>query len=125
MDEWRNLKMDLWADINQTTYIVVSSDCVPRELGTAPRIIYQNLPLLWVWAYDADWNPPSPNRTTDDDGYDGRLKVPINRLFTWFYAARVENVDMKDMWRKAQKHPDKLWTCETLFLEDWVHEPFV
>jgi len=79
----------------------------------------------WVWAYDPYWSPPSLEKTTDEDGYDGRVKVPIDRLFTWFYAARAKDTDMKLMWRKAQRHPEKLWTCETLFMEEWKHEPFV
>jgi hypothetical protein len=127
---WRENTTDLSPAILKDTFIVVGRDCVPLDLGTASSINVDKLPPFWVWAYDAEWASPLPTSSgkqndVDEDGYDGRIKVPVNRLYTWFYAARLEGTNMKLMWKKSQAHPEKLWTCETLYLQDWAHEPFV
>jgi hypothetical protein len=125
------------------TFVVVTSDCVPSELDrrdpqpidefiysdeetdeenspirwSADNVEPDQVPTMFVWAYDADWEPPSPGATSDEDGYEGRVKVQIRSLCSWFYLARMEGIyDMKSLWRKAQRHREKVWMCEAQFL---------
>ncbi|KAI7762972.1 hypothetical protein LZL87_013074 [Fusarium oxysporum] len=61
----------------------------------------------------------------DREKYQGRVKVAKWSVNSWFYAARWEGVSLRDMWLKAQQHPDKLWICYTREFEQWDHEPFI
>lgn len=99
----------------------------------------RTVPLLFVWAYDATWVPPGlpqvadltivessgdcacqprPEKCQDhvtelpEDEYQGRVKVDITILFSWFYYARLMEIDLKDMWKRAQKLPGQVWTCQ-------------
>lgn len=47
----------------------------------------------------------------DEDGYEGRIKVDIHVLFSWFYYARLQGTDMKHMWHKAKNMPNQTWSC--------------
>ncbi|KAH8819473.1 hypothetical protein F5884DRAFT_12885 [Xylogone sp. PMI_703] len=67
----------------------------------------------WIWVCDPDWKPQVPGAKSDDDGYDGRLKIYTNTLYTGFYVSRSEeedNIDLKDLWRQAQSMPEGIWT---------------
>lgn len=91
------------------TFIVVDSGPIPEDLGEGTGRAWQ---AFWVWAYDADWEPSSKSdNAPEEQGYQGRVKVPLLCLDAWFYAARWEGVSLKDMWLKAQKHSEKLWIC--------------
>ncbi|KAM0544391.1 hypothetical protein ACHAPJ_011853 [Fusarium lateritium] len=95
------------------------------------------LPKFYLWAYDGEWQPPSTavaekieddsakdvdecscrgtflkgHDASDEDGYQGRVKVKLEVLFTWPYYARTTGIDHKDMWEKAQTMPNQTWTC--------------
>ena len=79
----------------------------------------------WVWAYDADWDSSEEETVFNGEKYQGRVKVPKWLVNSWFYAARWEGVSHRDMWLKAQQHPEKLWICYTKRLEEWDHEPYI
>lgn len=79
----------------------------------------------WVWAYDADWDSSEEETVVDGEKYQGRVKVAKWSLEAWLYAARWEGVNLKDMWLKAQQHPEKFWICYTKRLEEWDHEPYI
>ncbi|GKT45913.1 uncharacterized protein ColSpa_06094 [Colletotrichum spaethianum] len=110
--------------ILDNTLIIIDSDCVHPELMTAEEINALPTMVFWVWACDPDWKPPA-GRDADEDGYQGRLRVPFTCLQAWFYAARLKDVDMKAMWKKAQAHPQQLWVCNSLPQQEWKHEPYV
>ncbi|CAM1509013.1 Fc.00g027520.m01.CDS01 [Cosmosporella sp. VM-42] len=175
--------------IRRDTFLVLTNDCLFPELDSylmAPRnelddneylvplspsqepklIEPSQLPNFYLWAYDANWQPPSvtkdkeyhgtlkdqpqPNNNqmeakddkgkqidhgyregiaeaactcnglfagdantvwADEDGYEGRVKVSIHVIFSWFYYARLKGYDMKQLWRKAQTLPHQTWTC--------------
>ena len=90
--------------ILRNTFIVVEK----QPIADLIRSPLEN-PLFYAWAYDADWHPPpeSPAERSELEaeqarlGYRGRVKVPWASLSAWFYAARLENVNMYDMWLKA------------------------
>ncbi|KAF6833220.1 hypothetical protein CMUS01_06626 [Colletotrichum musicola] len=88
--------------ILDNTLIVIDSECVHPDLMTPPA-----------------------GRDADEDGYQGRLKVPFTCLQAWFYAARLKGIDMKAMWKKAQGHPQQLWVCNSKPQQEWKHEPWV
>ncbi|KAL2202371.1 hypothetical protein CC79DRAFT_1338427 [Sarocladium strictum] len=108
------------------TFIVLEKEPVVKKLGV------NRLPLA-VWAHDPDWYPPTGAEAATSKvraeqmrlGYRGRVKVLRLALDSWFYAARAENIDMYDMWLKAEREPDKIWYCRTKYIEQWDHEPFV
>ncbi|KAH7144248.1 hypothetical protein B0J13DRAFT_607640 [Dactylonectria estremocensis] len=175
--------------ILRDTFLVLTNDCLFPELDgykfpfrndlddnqfLAPLTRFQeqklvcgeDLPTFFLWAYDANWQPPSATKDqelhgilkgemntndgqtkaqedkdkqsdhahregaegaactcnghfagdantvwADEDGYEGRVKVDIKLLFSWFYYARLEGYDMKQLWRKAQTLPYQTWTC--------------
>lgn len=87
-----------------------------------------------VWAYDADWQPPTAAELEEGtsvkaqqvrSGYEGRLGVTFHSLSAWFYCARVEETSLYDMWLKREKEWDGLWHGYTKYMEPWDHEPFV
>lgn len=95
--------------------------------------LYQKrtIPTLFIWAYDTTWQPSNPPSVADlaiteshedckysqgqndvcEAEYQGRVKVDITVLFSWFYYARLMEVDLRDMWKKAQTLPEQIWTC--------------
>ncbi|KAM5362791.1 hypothetical protein ACJZ2D_012323 [Fusarium nematophilum] len=136
--------------ILNNTFLVLTDDCVFPELDTHAleyefeqgpepgKLLPKDLPSFFLWAYDPDWEPPSPPggatkveaavegctcRSTfaggyggaDEDGYQGRVKVNIHDLFCWFYYARSTGVGLKDLWRKAQGMPDQTWWCRAAY----------
>lgn len=120
--------------MSKTTFLVITSDCVPRELDEnklvmeikVPRtkapghIYYPDLVPLFVWAHDVHWVPPA-GMTCDEEGYQGRVKVDAEVIFSWFYYAREETSHtMKDLWRRAQKAPNQIWTAEASLLNRGV-----
>lgn len=66
----------------------------------------------------------TPALPSQIDGYSGRMKVAIDSLFTWFYAARKEEIySMELFWKKAQRQPDQAWSVAT---SEWkYHGPLV
>ncbi|RSL43761.1 hypothetical protein CEP54_014963 [Fusarium duplospermum] len=146
--------------MSRNTFLVLHDDCVFPELDTyglrfgevgyggyvtedeigedgTPLLTYRDLPMFFVWAYDANWDPPNHPEDqailiakvkgcncqgtfgrgyggADEDGYQGRVKVRVHCLFTWLYYARHvrDNViDLKDIWRIAQGMPNQVWDC--------------
>ncbi|KPM39564.1 hypothetical protein AK830_g6992 [Neonectria ditissima] len=130
--------------ILKNTFLVLADDCIFHELDTHElnydfitgpqknKVLPEQVPNFFLWAYDPDWEPPSPPDTVsndgisiegctcrgtftrgyggaDEDGYEGRVKVSISDLFCWFYYARVNGVGLKDLWRKAQGMEDQTW----------------
>ncbi|OBS19948.1 hypothetical protein FPOA_11673 [Fusarium poae] len=111
------------AGILRNTFIVI-----PIELTTEENRTHNEDTLLdpyWVWAYDADWDSSEEETVFDGEKYQGRMKVAIWSVNAWFYSARWEGVNLRDMWLKAQQHPEKLWICYTKKLEEWDHEPYI
>ncbi|RSL49922.1 hypothetical protein CEP51_015419 [Fusarium floridanum] len=106
----------------RNTFIVI-----PMELisGNRSREESDFLYPCWVWAYDADWDNSEQETVFNGEKYQGRVKVPKWSVNSWFYAARWEGVSLRDMWLKAQQHPEKLWICYTKRLEEWDHEPYI
>lgn len=120
----------------------VSARIEPDETGFVfddpERDRTRTIPSLFIWAYDATWRPSNPPSVADlaitashedcknskghinacEAEYQGRVKVDIAVLFSWFYYARLMEVDLEDMWKKAQGLPDQIWTCKATF-----HDP--
>ncbi|KID94206.1 hypothetical protein MAJ_09820, partial [Metarhizium majus ARSEF 297] len=111
--------------ILRNTFIVIDASSIPENIEDS--FITRACDIYWVWAYDADWEPLLPTSDTglDEEEYQGRVKVAIDSLDAWFYAARYEGVDLYDMWLKAQKHPQKIWICFSKELEEWHHESYI
>ncbi|KAM0420324.1 hypothetical protein ACHAPT_011866 [Fusarium lateritium] len=147
--------------MSRNTFLIVHDDCVFPKLDTygleldevgysdvailegneATLLTPHNLPKFFVWAYDANWEPPnrSGDQATptvevkgcncqgtfaggyggaDEDGYQGRVKVLVHSLFTWLYYARHIRdhvINLKDIWRIAQDMPNQVWDCR----KDW------
>ncbi|KAI1037608.1 hypothetical protein LB503_009442 [Fusarium chuoi] len=108
--------------ILRNTFIVIPIEFVSGNLNIEEGDFYDP---CWVWAYDADWDGSEEETVVDGETYQGRVKVAKWSLNSWFYAARWEGVSLRDMWLKAQQHPQKYWICYTKELEEWDHEPFV
>lgn len=49
----------------------------------------------------------------------------VYSLNAWFYAARWEGINLRDMWLKAQTLEDEIWICHTMEMDQWNHEPYV
>ncbi|KAI8676054.1 hypothetical protein NCS57_00508700 [Fusarium keratoplasticum] len=145
--------------MSRNTFLVLHNDCLFPDLDThgvelgeplfpsagahaedgAALLTTYDLPHFFLWAYDANWEPPSRSEgqvaTTvqvegcncqgtvargyggaDEDGYQGRVKVRVHSLFTWLYYARHvrdQVIDLKDIWRIAQDMPNQVWNCGT------------
>ncbi|KAM0244011.1 hypothetical protein ACHAP5_006675 [Fusarium lateritium] len=111
--------------ILRNTLIVIPIELLPElpeddEFGED-----HNLYPYWVWAYDTDWVSLEDEAVVNGEKYEGRVRVAIYSLDSWFYAARWEGVSLRNMWLKAQQHPEKLWICFTERLEEWNHEPYI
>ncbi|GKU06338.1 unnamed protein product, partial [Fusarium langsethiae] len=68
---------------------------------------------------DPCWVSSEEETVMNGEKYQGRVKVAKWSLEAWFYAARWKGVSLKDMWLKAQRHPEKYWICYTKRLEEW------
>ncbi|RFU24039.1 hypothetical protein B7463_g12299, partial [Scytalidium lignicola] len=68
----------------------------------------------WVWAYDVNFEPDlSAFTSSSEEEYQGRLRVDLRCLFTWFYAVRAtEKYPMKKLWEMAQVQRGKRWYVE-------------
>ncbi|RMJ08245.1 hypothetical protein BHE90_002938 [Fusarium euwallaceae] len=110
------------AGISRNTFIVVPIELIPDSPEWDED---DELDPYWVWAYDADWDSSAEETTFKGETYQGRVKVAYYSLKSWFYGARWEGVSLRDMWLKAQQHPDKLWICYTKYMEEWDHEPYI
>lgn len=135
--------------ITRNAFLVADTECIFPELDTRAidwrdpglfdrvfmaserrpdRVLPIDLPTFFIWAYDPDWESPTRGPTTqtggtelpDEDGYQGRLKVDITVLFTWFYYAMLQGYDMKQMWRRAQTLKDQAWTAKP----DYIYRSF-
>ncbi|CZR49111.1 hypothetical protein LB506_011502 [Fusarium annulatum] len=111
--------------ILRNTFIVIPIELIPKPSEDDDFTTSENLDPHWVWAYDADWDGSGEETVVDGETYQGRVKVAKWSISSWFYAARWEGVSLRDMWLKAQKHPEKLWICYIKNLEEWDHEPYV
>ncbi|KAI1070407.1 hypothetical protein LB507_010230, partial [Fusarium sp. FIESC RH6] len=107
--------------LQRNTFIVI-----PIELVDGNRKVQEGdiLDPDWVWAYDAGWDSTQAETIMNGEKYQGRVKVAKDSLKSWFYGACWEGVSLRDMWLKAQRHPDKMWICYTKDLEEWSHEPY-
>ncbi|KAI3576563.1 hypothetical protein IWW34DRAFT_702524 [Fusarium oxysporum f. sp. albedinis] len=122
--EYREENDDLLpAGILRNTFIVIPIELTSEE--NRQRTEGELLDPYWVWAYDADWGSSEEETVFDGEKYQGRVKVAIWSVNSWFYAARWEGVSLRDMWLKAQQHPEKMWICYTKKLEEWDHEPYI
>ncbi|SPJ91982.1 uncharacterized protein FTOL_13636 [Fusarium torulosum] len=115
------------AGILRNTFIVIPIEFIPilLEDDTSDNSEDDEPAPYWVWAYDADWDSSAEQMTFNGEAYQGRIKVAIYSLKSWFYAARWEGVSLRDMWLKAQQHQDKLWICYTKGMEEWDHQPYI
>ncbi|KAI7766388.1 hypothetical protein LZL87_014282 [Fusarium oxysporum] len=104
--------------ILQNTFIAIPIELIPECQD-------EELHPYWVWAYDADWDSSTEETVCNGEKYEGRVKVAIYSLNAWFYAARLEGVNLRDIWLKAQQHPEKLWICYAKHMEEWDHEPYI
>ncbi|RGP69884.1 hypothetical protein FLONG3_7639 [Fusarium longipes] len=121
--EYREEEGDrLSAGISRNTFIVIPPELTSEE--NLQRTEGEALDPYWVWAYDPDWDGPE-EVVCNGEKYQGRIKVAIWSLNSWFYAARWEGVSLQAMWLKAQQHPEKLWICHTKKMEEWDHEPYI
>jgi hypothetical protein len=90
------------------------------------KLLPEDIPPVFIWAYDPDWTPPDPDSRADEDGYEGRVKVPLPLLYTWFYFARKDGIyDLKELWKKALEHPDEIWRCKQHHLDPTIPDSFV
>jgi hypothetical protein len=82
-----------------------------------------NTSTPWIWAYDAKFVPSATLPASGTEHYEGRLRVSLYSLYTWFYAVRSEELyNMALFWEKAQNQ-GQVWRVET-----WLgryHQPFV
>ncbi|KAI8721470.1 hypothetical protein NCS52_00594600 [Fusarium sp. LHS14.1] len=106
----------------RNTFIIIPMEFV---FGNRSREEGDFFDPCWVWAYDADWDSSEEETVFNGEKYQGRVKVAMWSVKSWFYAARWEGVSLRDMWLKAQQHPEKLWVCYTKRLEEWDHEPYI
>ncbi|KAF5265051.1 hypothetical protein FOXYS1_4151 [Fusarium oxysporum] len=111
--------------ILRNTFIVIPIELIPELSEYGEFTANHNLDPYWVWAYDADWDSSDEETVVNGETYQGRVKVAKWSISSWFYAARWEEVNLRDMWLKAQQHPEKLWICYIKELEEWDHESYV
>ncbi|KAF5648626.1 putative glucan 1 3-beta-glucosidase [Fusarium sp. NRRL 52700] len=118
----KNYNDTLSPGILRNTFIVIPFEFASEKLNSNGTAWYGP---YWVWAYDADWDGSEEDTVVDGETYQGRMKVEVGSLSSWFYAARWEGISLRDMWLKAQQHPEKYWNCHSKELEEWDHEPYV
>ncbi|OBT80499.1 hypothetical protein VF21_00857 [Pseudogymnoascus sp. 05NY08] len=117
---------------------------VAGEVDPNPRILTNTFLLVtpevvnacintrtpWIWAYDAKFvpsttpPPPPADSAAGAEHYEGRLKVSLYTLLTWFYAVRSEELySMALFWELAQKQPVQAWSVQTQ--SGLYHHPLV
>lgn len=123
-EHWR---VQEYSDVLSPGFLRNTFIVIPIELVDGNRSIEESdlLDPCWVWAYDADWDSSQGETVFNGEKYQGRVKVAKWSLNSWFYGARWEGVSLRDMWLKAQQHPEKMWICYAKELEEWDHEPYV
>ncbi|KAF5872696.1 uncharacterized protein Bfra_006059 [Botrytis fragariae] len=112
--------------ILQNTFLLVTPEVVASFNGSSIT--------PWIWAYDTTFDLKVLSETDTSTVFDGRLKVAATSIFTWFYAARKEEIYcMKRLWGCAQKQPDQIWDVATemrryhgplVLLKKGTHWPF-
>ncbi|EXA31757.1 hypothetical protein FOVG_16994 [Fusarium oxysporum f. sp. pisi HDV247] len=114
------------AGISLKTFIVIPIELIPTlcEDDDSDESEDDEPAPYWVWAYDADWDTSS-EEVINGEKYQERVKVAIYSLKSWFYAACWEGISLRDIWLKAQQHPERLWVCRTKHMEEWDHEAYV
>jgi hypothetical protein len=95
-------EIDSNSRILSNTFLVVTPEVVDACLNTS---------IPWIWACETNFVPPAPGT----EQYEGRLRVNLHSLFTWFYAVRSEELYiMRDFWEKAQSQPAEAWDVSTI-----------
>lgn len=64
----------------------------------------------YIWAIDPDYSLPG----TDNDGYDGRLKINITQIYLRFYEfMSMGSFTLKDIWRDFHDvNLNKAYLCD-------------
>ncbi|OBT97635.1 hypothetical protein VE01_04541 [Pseudogymnoascus verrucosus] len=116
----RRLQQDILdTRILSNTFLLITPEVVTSCINTSTP---------WIWAYDADFvpstaTPPSLASGQEQERYQGRLRVSLYSLFTWFYAVRSEGLyGMSRFWEKAQNQ-GQIWSVATSLGR--YHHPFV
>jgi hypothetical protein len=116
----RRLQQDILdTRILSNTFLLITPEVVTSCINTSTP---------WIWAYDADFvpstaTPPSLASGQEQERYQGRLRVSLYSLFTWFYAVRSEGLySMSRFWEKAQNQ-GQIWSVATSLGR--YHHPFV
>ncbi|CZR65715.1 uncharacterized protein PAC_15615 [Phialocephala subalpina] len=104
--------------ILKNTYLLIT----PEVVASCAK---DNSQEKWVWAYDANFDPKTTAVTgTGGEQYNGRLKVNLRTLFTWFYAVRSEELYSMDLlWEKARHEPSQAY--HVLTTGGLYHHPLV
>lgn len=82
-------EVDLNPRILTNTFLLVTPKVVNACINTR---------TLWIWAYDVKFvpltTPPPPlaDLAAGAEHYEGRLKVSLYTLLTWFYAVRSKEL---------------------------------
>ncbi|RSL89714.1 hypothetical protein CEP52_014829 [Fusarium oligoseptatum] len=95
----------LSAGISPSIFVVIPIELIPDSPDWDED---DELNPCWVWAYDADWDSSAEETTFEGGTYQGRVKVAYYSLRSWFYGAHWEGMSLRDMWLKAQQHPEKV-----------------
>jgi hypothetical protein len=97
--------------ILSNTFLVVTREVVDACLNTS---------IPWIWAYETNFVPPA----VGTEQYEGRLRVNLHSLFTWFYAVRSEELySMQYLCEKAQSQSAEDWDVSTII--GVYHRPLV
>ncbi|KFX91927.1 hypothetical protein O988_07507 [Pseudogymnoascus sp. VKM F-3808] len=103
--------------VPSNTFLLVTPEVVDACLNTSTP---------WIWAYDAKFVPSAtlpPTSASGTEHYEGRLRVSLYSLYTWFYAVRSEELyNMALFWEKAQNQ-GQVWSVTTMLGR--YHQPFV
>ncbi|TGO47230.1 hypothetical protein BOTNAR_0536g00100 [Botryotinia narcissicola] len=85
--------------ILQNTFLLVTPEVIASFKGSSTT--------PWIWAYETTFNLKISSKKDKSTPFDSRLRFAANSAFTWFYAARKEEIYcMKQFWEYAQKKPD-------------------
>lgn len=103
--------------VPSNTFLLVTPEVVDACINTFTP---------WIWAYEAKFTPSTTLPSLSSSGtehYEGRLRVSLYTLFTWFYAVRSEELyNMALFWEKAQNQ-GQVWSVATQ--SGRYHHPFV
>jgi hypothetical protein len=73
------------SDISTNTFLLIDSDVMQS---------FDQPFHAWIWSYETNFVPSANSITTlDNKKYEGRMKMAMSSLFTWFYAARKEEIN--------------------------------